>query len=122
VSTASTGRSVLPLNPAFEYAALVAQGEASIDGHKLAPGTLLDLGTRRQRCTIHMAGPARLLLLGGEPLQEAPLMWWNFVARTKQELTQACRDWNSEQGYLGRVDGYDGARLVAPLPPWVTTV
>lgn len=44
-------------------------------------------------------------------------MWWNFVARTQQEIEQAREDWTSGSRF-GEVKGYDGAPLPAPaLPP-----
>ena len=39
--------------------------------------------------TIECSGKARVLLLGGEPFGERILLWWNFVARTQQEMEQA---------------------------------
>lgn len=44
-------------------------------------------------------------------------MWWNFVARTRQEIEQAREEWTSGSRF-GEVKGYDGAPLSAPaLPP-----
>ena len=40
---------------------------------------------------------ARLLLLGGEPFGVDIEMWWNFVARTKDEIEQAYRAWESDE-------------------------
>jgi hypothetical protein len=53
-----------------------------------------------------------MLLLGGVPLGEPLLMWWNFVARTPQEITAAVADW--EEGKFGAVTGYAGAPLEPP--------
>ena len=59
------------------------------------------------------AGPgAVLMLLGGVPLGEPLLMWWNFVARTPQEIAAAVADW--QQGRFGEVGGYAGEPLAAP--------
>ena len=33
------------------------------------------------------------MLLGGQPFSERILMWWNFVARTLEEIAQARDDW-----------------------------
>ncbi len=59
------------------------------------------------------------MVLGGAPLGERIQMWWNFVARTKEELTEAWRDW---QG--GNTDRFgdvpsDLRRIDAPPPPWI---
>jgi hypothetical protein len=54
-----------------------------------------------------------LFLLGGEPLGEPLLMWWNFVARTPDEIDEAARDW--ARGFrFGKIAGYRGAPLAAP--------
>lgn len=108
----------LPLRRDFEYAALVAEGEAVIEGEVLAPGTLLYLGQGRSTLQVDTQAAVRLVLIGGEPFAESILMWWNFVARSKAEVLAACREWNEQGGDFGEVHGYDGAHLVAPMPPW----
>lgn len=118
-------KTTLPLREDFEYGVIVAQGEAHFvtpgdaGAQRLSAGTLLYLGTGLHEVSI-AAGSAdtTLVLVGGAPLEESVLLWWNFVARTKAELTAASRDWNQSAPYLGEVHGYDGPRLVAPMPPW----
>jgi len=109
----------IPVRPDFEYGVIVTYGRAEIAGQRLIPGGLVYLGPGRTGLPIVTgAGDAGLILIGGEPLAEYVLMWWNFVARTKPELAQASRDWNAGAEYLGDVAGYDGPRLEAPMPPW----
>jgi hypothetical protein len=31
------------------------------------------------------------------PFEESILMWWNYVARTQEEITQAHSDWTQRQ-------------------------
>jgi quercetin 2,3-dioxygenase len=85
----------LPLELAFEHAALVLEGAASVEGEALTPGTLLYLGTGRSSLELAAAGPARLLVIGGEPFAEEVLLFWNFVARTADEIETATADWNA---------------------------
>jgi len=107
----------LPLRADFEYGAVVLSGEASIDGVVVRPGGLLYLGTGRQRMAVRTAGPARLLLLGGEPFGEPLLVWWNFVAHTAEEIAEARADWQAGTRF-GQMHGFDGPPLSAPpLPP-----
>lgn len=40
-------------------------------------------------------------------------MWWNFVARTPEEIAQARADWEAHRRF-GDVTGYRGPRLDAP--------
>ncbi len=56
---------------------------------------------------------ARILIIGGEPFGEDILLWWNFVARTQEELAAATEDWNAGRRF-GQVTGTDLPHLVAP--------
>ena len=73
----------------------VVTGAARAGGTELSPGSLLlYLGGRGGRVQpLGAAAGSTLLLLGGEPLGEPLLMWWNFVARTPEEIVTAARDW-----------------------------
>jgi len=42
--------------------------------------------------------PARVLILGGEPLGENIVMWWNFVGRTHDEVVSYRAAWQAEIG------------------------
>jgi len=53
-----------------------------------------------------------VLLIGGPPFPEAILMWWNFVARTPDEIRQARDDWEAHRRF-GEVEAYNGPRLRA---------
>ena len=66
----------------------------------------------------------RALLIGGEPLGEQIVMWWNFVGRTHDEVVAFREQWQAEviggasrDGRFGALDGYDGAPLPAPVLP-----
>ena len=107
----------LPLQPDFEYAALAMSGEAEVDGVRLTPGSLLYLGSGRRDLPLGSDNASSVMLLGGEPFAEKIVMWWNFVARTGEEIAEARTAWQSGTDF-GEVHGYDGARLSAPeLPP-----
>lgn len=106
----------LPLRTGFEYGVLVLEGTATIAGGALEPGTLLDLGQGRDTLSVTSSGPTRLLLIGGEPLNEEILLWWNFVARTPAEIEDYTARWNAGE-YFGDVKGFAGERLQAPVLP-----
>ena len=40
-------------------------------------------------------------------------MWWNFVARTAEEIVSAREDWQAGRRF-GEVQAYGGRRLDAP--------
>ncbi|MDF0376446.1 MULTISPECIES: pirin family protein [Streptomyces] len=107
----------LPLDPDFEYAVLSMSGEAEIDGVPVLPGSMLYLGCGRTELPLRAASDAGLMLLGGEPFAEEIVMWWNFIARSHDDISRAREDWVKGVRF-GDVNGYAGARLSAPeLPP-----
>ncbi len=106
----------LPLRHEFEYAALTLAGAARVDGVELAPGALLYLGCGRTDLPVGADRPARVLLLGGEPFAEEIVMWWNFVARSHDEIVAARNDWEAGRRF-GTVPEYEGRALPAPPLP-----
>ena len=68
--------------------------------------------------------PVRALLIGGAPLGERIVMWWNFIGRSHEEITDFRQHWQTEviaaqtdDGQFGHVDGFDGIPLPAPELP-----
>lgn len=111
------GEETLALEPDFEHGLMLLQGEASLDGTPMLPGTLYHASPGCSAVRLQVSADARVFLLGGEPLGEELLLWWNFVGRSTEEIRQARTDW-AEQDYpdgrFGQVTAYDGARL--PIP------
>jgi len=66
---------------------------------------------------MQVAFHARALLLGGVPFPEPVLMWWNFVARTRVEVSEARRQWSADDGRFGTVRSALERIDVGP-PPW----
>jgi len=103
----------LPLDRAFEHAVLLLAGDAEIDGEAIDATGFWYLGTSRSSVEFKSRNGSRVLLIGGLPFPEKILMWWNFVARTAEEIAQARSDWQSHQRF-GEVTAYHGPRLDAP--------
>jgi hypothetical protein len=59
---------------------------------------------------------ARLVLLGGAPFGEEIVMWWNFVARTHDEIVAMRDEWNARGERFGEVEGYAGDPSWLPAP------
>jgi redox-sensitive bicupin YhaK (pirin superfamily) len=122
LAAATDASARLPLAPEHEHVIFVTDGAAAVategisapadGGAELRPGQLFYLGTGRDRVSVSAARGSKLFLLGGVPLGEPLLMWWNFVARTPQEIAAARADW--AQGRFGAVGGYRGDPLPAP--------
>ncbi len=103
----------MPLDAAFEHAVLVLEGRCTFEGQPLEERVLYYLGTQRTAASFASAAGARVLLLGGPPFPETILMWWNFVARTPEEIAEARADWEAHRRF-GDVPAYNGPRLDAP--------
>ncbi len=109
----------VPVAPGHEHAVVpidrpVLAGDAVVE-----PGWLALVPPGRSSLRLEAREAARLLLLGGEPLGEPIQMWWNFVARSKDELTQAWRAWQDhDEERFGTVPSRL-ARIDAPPPPWL---
>jgi redox-sensitive bicupin YhaK (pirin superfamily) len=111
------GEMTLTLSPACEHGLLIDSGEitspeGTIPEHHLGvipPGATtwqLRAGDR----------PVRALLIGGEPLGEPIVMWWNFVGRTHQEIADARVDWESGQDAGSPRFGYLDHMPALPAP------
>jgi redox-sensitive bicupin YhaK (pirin superfamily) len=111
------GASTWPLRRDFEYAVVVLDGAVAIGDHLVQPGRLGYLGEGREELVMTTTDPARVLLLGGVPFGEPVLMWWNFVARTREEVEAAVRQWNDDEGRFGDVHSTLG-RIPSPVPAW----
>jgi redox-sensitive bicupin YhaK (pirin superfamily) len=118
----------LEVDPTFELGLLVDAGTVRFEGATLERWELgyLEPGRRRIRIENPDGIPARLLLLGGEPLGEQIVMWWNFIGRSHEEIVAFRTEWQSEviggtdaAGRFGTVAGYDGDPLPAPALPTV---
>jgi redox-sensitive bicupin YhaK (pirin superfamily) len=109
-------RAPVTLDPSFEHVLFVVRGSAQAGSEQgpvaLEPGNMLYVPPGREN--VHVAAPdgTTLILLGGVPLGEPLLMWWNFVARTPDEIAAAVGRWRD--GGFGAVGGYSGEPLAAP--------
>ena len=65
---------------------------------------------------MHGAAGTRLLLLGGAPLGEQIVMWWNFVGRSHDDVAQQRADWMARSSRFGEVPGYVGDPSWLPAP------
>jgi redox-sensitive bicupin YhaK (pirin superfamily) len=118
---------VVGVDPAFEHGLLVDDGEVLVGDSRVRAAELAYLppGTSKIRVAA-LDAPARLMLLGGEPLGEQIVMWWNFIGRDHEEIVEFRSQWQAERAgtgpvgaapRFGAVPGYDGLALPAPVMP-----
>ena len=103
----------LALQPDFEYGVMVLRGQAEVAGEAVAIGELLYLPPGRTELALRCSAAAQVLLLGGRPFGEPIMVWWNFVARTHEEIQQAADDWNAGQRF-GTVRAGSTAQPLTP--------
>ncbi|WP_067435157.1 pirin family protein [Nocardioides jensenii] len=101
----------LDVEAGFEHGVLLDSGAVSVAGQDLKPAELAYLAPGCTSIELTAYDDARLLLLGGEPLGEAIVMWWNFVGRTHEEIVQFREEWQAQVTRDGSVvpDGQDVA-------------
>ena len=117
--TMRPGTSVVPAATTFEHAIVPLDGRVRVGPEVVEEGWLALVPSGIDELPLE-AGPdgARLLVLGGEPLGERVEMWWNFVARDRDEITAAWRDWRDRTDRFGDVSS-PLPRIEAPRPPWL---
>lgn len=103
----------VPVNPDHEHAVLILAGDCTLEEQPLTSGQLYYLGTRRSELVLRSTDGGRILLVGGVPFSETILMWWNFVARTPDEIRDARADWEAHRRF-GDVPACTGERMAAP--------
>ncbi len=115
----------LPVDPRFEHGLLVDAGAPRFEGHAVASGELAYVAPGRSTLRVEATdAPLRALLIGGEPLGERIVMWWNFVGRSHDEIVEYRAKWQADgiarrdpAGWFGLVEGFDGEPLPAPELP-----
>jgi redox-sensitive bicupin YhaK (pirin superfamily) len=112
----------LPLDPAWEHGLLLVTGDSDVSDDlaqtALTADDVLFLGDSRETVTVSSDSGALLFLLGGEPFEQDLVMWWNFAARSHEEIAQAREDWEAGSDRFGHVIGHGDERIPAPpIPP-----
>jgi redox-sensitive bicupin YhaK (pirin superfamily) len=102
----------LPIDATHEErAAWLMQGTVEVGGETFEPGRLL-VFRPGDALMLRAVTPARLMLLGGEPMDGPRHIWWNFVSSSKERIEAAKADWRD-----GRFDKIFGdEEEFIPLP------
>ena len=94
-----------------ERAVYVVEGTVLVAGDRFECGQLLILNPG-DPVTVAAESQARVLVLGGEPMDGPRHIWWNFVASSKDRIEAAKADWQARR--FAVVPG-DEAEFI-PLP------
>ena len=109
-----------PLKSEFEHGVVPIDRRIRIDDVIVEPGSIAILPTGFERLRVESeTASGRVMVIGGEPFPDRVQMWWNFVARTKEEITQAWRDWQAHNEDRFAPVQSELSRIDAPRPFWV---
>jgi redox-sensitive bicupin YhaK (pirin superfamily) len=81
-----------------ERAIYIVSGEVSVAGQTgtFATGELVVFRPGAE-VVLEGSGPARMMLLGGEPFPEGRQIFWNFVSSSAERIEQAKADWKAQR-------------------------
>ncbi|WP_151636445.1 pirin family protein [Noviherbaspirillum aerium] len=74
----------------------LVDGEIAVDGMPLAEKHMAVLEHARE-ITIEAGAGARLMLLGGAPMDGDRFIWWNFVSSSREAIEDAKERWRSQE-------------------------
>jgi redox-sensitive bicupin YhaK (pirin superfamily) len=93
-----------------ERAIYLLEGKLEIAGQFFEAGQLL-VFSPGDEVVIEAVSAARLLLLGGDPLDGPRHVWWNFVSSSRERIEAAKADWKAS-----RFPAVPGDNEFIPLP------
>ena len=113
-------RGELDLDPTFEYGLLPFDSPLVVDDVVLPPTHCAFLPAGASSRRIGGSQGATALLIGGPPLAQPIVMWWNYVGHSREEVVQAHQDWKIGSDRFGDL-GRRSDRMTSPKPPWSST-
>ena len=96
-----------------QRAAYVATGQIRVGSRAFQPGQMV-IFERGVPAVVEAQGEARVLLLGGAPLDGDRHLYWNFVSSRLERLEEAKQAW--KDGRFPRVPGDDQEFIPLPSP------
>ncbi|TLP79934.1 pirin family protein [Nesterenkonia sphaerica] len=90
----------IPVPSEHEHGLLRVSGAIEFNGTPVPPDHLAVVDPGAQTLTLKAGqDPVLALLIGGEPLNEQIVMWWNFVGRTHEEIAAYRAAYQAEMGF-----------------------
>ena len=94
-----------------ERAAYIVEGRVQIGNAEFEAGRLVVFAPGATVTLRASSMPARVMLLGGEPMENRRHVWWNFVSSSRDRIEQAKADWRA-----GKFPAVPGEHEFIPLP------
>ncbi|WP_262851333.1 pirin family protein [Mumia quercus] len=113
------------VDPSYEHGVLVDLGPVDVDGTTVAPAALAYRPVGATTLVLRTGeSEGRVVLIGGEPLEEEIVMWWNFLGRDHDEIVRFREEWQAQvhgaadgDAYGPFPDAWGGVVLPAPELP-----
>ena len=93
-----------------ESALYILEGSIESEGNVFGPKQIL-IAKDSKLCTFDMAANTTIYIFGGEPFPEERIIYWNFVASTKELIENAKEKWLAQT-----FDKVPGETEFVPLP------
>jgi redox-sensitive bicupin YhaK (pirin superfamily) len=93
-----------------ESALYILEGSVESEGNVFGPKQIL-IAKDSTLCTFEMADHTTIYIFGGEPFPEERIIYWNFVASTKELIERAKEKWLAQT-----FDKVPGESEFVPLP------
>jgi redox-sensitive bicupin YhaK (pirin superfamily) len=87
---------------ASERALYAVDGAYELQGKRIEPYAMVVLPAG-DTVRVEAETPARVMLIGGEPLDGPRFIWWNFVSSRREQITAAASEWSAHQ--TPRIEG-----------------
>jgi redox-sensitive bicupin YhaK (pirin superfamily) len=87
---------------ASERAVYAVDGAYQLQGKRIEPYAMVVLPAG-DTVRVEAETPARVMLIGGEPLDGPRFIWWNFVSSRREQITAAASEWSAHQ--TPRIEG-----------------
>ncbi len=107
----------LPLDKQFEYGFLAVDIDLFVDDQEIEVGAMLYQPPGEEKVTLKIGSAGTLIIIGGEPFTEEIVMWWNFIGRNHEEVTEMRSEWQEGSEKFGTVADEIGGRIPAPPMP-----
>ena len=111
------GTHKIPVDAGMEHGLMLVAGDVVVAGQGMETSSLHYFEVGEAELEIIVSKTATMMLLGGEPLQEKILMWWNFIGRTHEDIATARSQWNKREARFGSFEDNVGGWIPAPDLP-----